>query len=107
MSNPEQELQTLGEFLQLKSPIDGSSLDGSRSDSYRTAWEHKYCRRTPWHRVRMNRWQRAFGERISFFGYDLNDLATCAPVSIPSAGATPTRSRPTIPDSLRAPRPAP
>ena len=92
VSDPTGTLAGVAEFLGLREPIAADSLDGSRSDRYRTAWGELTGSKSPVTRHRVARMRARFADRIAGFGYDFDDLGKLGdfPARLPSAD-TPSR----------------
>ncbi len=78
VSDPATTLAGVSEFLGLEQPIAADSIDGSRSDQYRTAWADLARSGSPLDRRRMARLRARFAGRIAAFGYDFDDLGKVA-----------------------------
>lgn len=80
--DPEVELDAIGTFLGLDSPVPASSWQAGRSDAYASAWQQLKVDRRPWKRMLRASLVRTYGPRASAYGYDLESLDVLRPWTV-------------------------
>ena len=79
VADPQAELDAIGEFLGLGSPLPATSWQAGRSDTYTKAWQQLATDRRLWHRLLRTSLIRTYGQRADAYGYDLESLDTVRP----------------------------
>jgi Sulfotransferase family len=79
LTQPRVELDAIGTFLGLDSPISSDGLEGGRSSGYASRWAELAHDRAPWRRWERAALVRRYRDRATYYGYDLEDLDAIGP----------------------------
>jgi hypothetical protein len=75
VAHPQDVLPAIADFLELDSPLSGTTLQPDRSDSYQERWRTLARTHRPWTRRSFTRLLAELEPRVQSFGYSLRDLS--------------------------------
>jgi hypothetical protein len=76
VAHPQEVLPEIADFLELDSPLSGTTLQADRSNGYQEQWKALAQTRRPWTRHTFARLLSELEPRVLPFGYSLRDLDT-------------------------------